>query len=301
MNKGFSPAVVDALRPQVEKAVDRMIDPLQPESEIDLLKEIARPLPVLVIAEMLGIQTANQDDLLRRSDAVAAYMGNPSRTEAQTRAAQDALHELTVYFGKVVAERRNHRSCDLISLLLEIEDEGDDLSQEEIYAQCVMLLFGGHETTMNLIGNGIYTLLQHAEQADELRANPDLIRSAVEELLRYESPVQFTARVTREEIRISGAQLAGGETVLFMNAAANRDPRHFQFPDRLDLKRANNSHLAFGAGAHFCLGSQLARLEGQVAIAKLLEKFPRMRLAKPRVEWIPNLGLRGLKELCVVL
>ena len=301
MNKGFSPAVVECLRPQVELMVDRMLDPLQRDSEIDLMKQIAHPLPVSVIAEMLGIRAANQEDLLRKSDAIAAFMGNPSRTEAQARTAQDAILELTAYFGKVVAERRTRRGNDLVSLLLDIEEEGEVLTEEELYAQCIMLLFGGHETTRNLIGNGIYTLLRHPEQAAELRGNQELIRSAVEELLRYESPVQFSARVTREEVGICGAQLGRGETILFMNAAANRDPQRFQEPDRLDLKRANNSHLAFGAGAHFCIGSQLARLEGQVAIAKLLHKFPRMRLVKPKVEWLPNLGLRGLKELRVVL
>jgi cytochrome P450 len=164
-----------------------------------------------------------------------------------------------------------------------------------------MLLFGGHETTRNLIGNGMYTLLRHPNEADELRQKPELIRSAVEELLRYESPVQYTGRVALDELDICGVRLRRGEAIVFLNAAANRDPRRFEDPDRLNLKRGNNSHLAFGAGSHFCIGSQLARLEGQVAIWKLLRKFPRMRLAQSKAQWIPYLGLRGLKELRVVL
>ena len=301
MNKGFSPAVVESMRPGIELLVDGMLDPLRCGSEVDLLREIAYPLPVRVIAQMLGIQDSRQEYLLRTSDAIAAFIGNPTRTEEQVRAAQDAMVELRVFFAETVAERRKHKAGDLIRLLLDIEEEGDVLTEEEIYAQCTLLLVAGHETTRNLVGNGMYTLLRHPDEAAELRQNPDLIRSAVEELLRYESPVQYVTRVAREDIEICGVRLRQGEPILFLNAAANRDPQRFQDPDRLDLKRVNNSHLAFGAGAHFCIGSQLARLEGQVAIWKLIQKFPRMRLSQPKAEWVPNLGLRGLKELRVVL
>jgi cytochrome P450 len=301
MNKGFSPAVVESLRPRVESMVDRMLDALPSDSEVDLLGQVAHPLPVRVIAEMLGIADSKQEWLVRHSDTIAAYFGNPARKEEQVRAAQDALLELTEFFAKTVAERRKHKGSDLISLLLDIEEEGEVLTEEELHAQCIMLLFGGHETTRNLIGNGMYTLLRHPKEADELRQNPEMIRSAVEELLRYESPVQYTGRMALEELEICGVRLRRGEPIMFLLAAANRDPQRFEEPDRLNLKRANNPHLAFGAGAHFCIGNQLARLEGQVAILKLLQKFPRMRLAQPKMEWVPNLGLRGLKELRVVL
>jgi cytochrome P450 len=182
---------------------------------------------------------------------------------------------------------------------MEIEEDGDVLTEEELYAQCVMLLFGGHETTRNLIGNGLYTLLRHPEQADELRDHPQLIRTAVEELLRYESPVQYTGRMVLEELEFCGVQARRGQEVIFMLGAANRDARQFKDPDRLDLKRVNNPHLAFGAGAHFCIGNQLARLEGQVAILKFLQKFPQIRPASAEPEWLPNFSFRGLKTLLV--
>ena len=301
MNKGFSAAVVESLRLRVESMVDRMLDVLPVGSEVDLLREIAHPLPVRAIAEMLGIADTKQAWLVRSSDAIAAFFGNPARTEEQARAAQDALVELTEFFVKTVAERRKQKGSDLISLLLDIEEEGEVLTEEELHAQCIMLLFGGHETTRNLIGNGMYALLRHPREAAELGENRELIRSAVEELLRYESPVQYTSRIALEDVDICGVRLRRGKPLVFLIAAANRDPQRFEDPDRLNLKRTNNPHLAFGAGAHFCIGSQLARLEGQVAIWKLLQKFPRMRLAQPKMEWIPSLGLRGLKELRVVL
>jgi cytochrome P450 len=219
----------------------------------------------------------------------------------EARAAQDALVELTEFFRKTVAERRRNKGGDLISLLIEIEEEGEVLTEEELYAQCIALLFAGHETTRNLIGNGMYTLLRNPQQTAELREKPEMIRSAVEELLRYESPVQFTARVLKEDMEICGQEIRKGWTVLCMLGAANRDPKQFKDPDQLDLKRLNNQHLAFSAGLHFCIGAQLARLEGQVALLNLLQRFPRMKLAGPRPQWAATFGFRGLKSLTVTL
>jgi cytochrome P450 len=189
----------------------------------------------------------------------------------------------------------------LISLLLDIEEDGQFLTEEELYAQCVGLLFAGHETTRNLIGNGMFTLLRHPREMAELREDPELIRTAVEELLRFESPVQFTGRVSKEEMEICGVRVCQGQATLFMLGAANRDPRQFKDPDRLNLRRFNNPHIAFGAGAHFCIGNQLARLEGQIAILGLVQQFPQMHLAEQHIEWAPNFGLRGLKELPVMV
>jgi len=185
--------------------------------------------------------------------------------------------------------------------LLDIEEDGEVLTEDELYAQCVGLLFAGHETTRNLIGNGMYTLLRYPEEMAKLREDPELIRTAVEELLRFESPVQFTSRVAKEEMEVCSVRVGQGQPVLFMLGAANRDPRQFKDPDGLNLRRLNNPHLAFGAGAHFCLGNQLARLEGQIAILALVQQFPRMRLAEQQVEWAPNFGLRGLKALPVIV
>src|SRR5208283_4025419 len=187
LNKGFSPTAVEGLRPQVEAIVDRMLKPLQHGSEVELMCEFANPLPARIILEMLGVPQELEDTFVNWSRAIAAFRGRPDSTVEQARAAQDALIALTDFFRKTVAERRRHKGSDLISLLIDIEEEGEVLTEEELYAQCIALLFAGHETTRNLIGNGMYTLLQHPEEAAELRENPEIIRTAVEEILRYES------------------------------------------------------------------------------------------------------------------
>jgi cytochrome P450 len=301
LNKGFSAAAVEGLRPQAEAVVDRMLKELQPGTEVELMSEFANPMPVRIISELLGVPQAMHDTFVNASRAIAAFRGNPNRTVQEAQAAQDALIELTEFFRKAVAERRHNKGSDLISLLIDIEEEGEVLTEDELYAQCIALLFAGHETTRNLIGNGMYTLLQNPQQTAELREKPEIIRSAVEELLRYESPVQFTARVLKEDIEVCGQPIRKGWTVLCMLGAANRDPKQFEEPDRLDLKRLNNQHLAFSAGLHFCIGAQLARLEGQIALRSLVQRFPNMKLAGPRPEWASTFGLRGLKSLPVIM
>ena len=301
LNKGFSPAAIEGLRPQVEAIVHGMLEPLQHGSDVDLMREFANPMPVRIILEMLGIPQDLRDTFVSWSRAIAVFRGNPNRTVEEARAAQDALIELTDFFRKTVAERRRNKGTDLISLLIDIEEEGEALTEEELYAQCIALLFAGHETTRNLIGNGMYTLLEHPQATSELRERPEMIRSAVEELLRYESPVQFTARVLKEDIEVCGQQIRKGWTVLCMLGAANRDPKQFKEPNHLDLKRLNNQHLAFSAGLHFCIGAQLARLEGQVALLNLVQRFPKMKLTGPRPEWASTFGLRGLTSLPVIM
>jgi cytochrome P450 len=301
LNKGFSASAVEGLRPQVEAIVEQMLKALQHGSEVDLMRDFANPMPVRIILEVLGIPQELRETFVDWSRAIAVFRGNPNRTVEETRAAQDALVELTEFFRKTVAERRRNKGSDLISLLIDIEEEGEALTEEELYAQCIALLFAGHETTRNLIGNGMYTLLQYPQETAELRERPEIIRSAVEELLRYESPVQFTARVLKEDIEVCGQQIRKGWTVLCMLGAANRDPKQFKEPDDLDLKRLNNQHLAFSAGLHFCIGAQLARLEGQIALLSLVQRFPKMKLAGPRPEYAPTFGFRGLKSLPVIM
>ncbi|MFZ0868377.1 MAG: cytochrome P450 [Candidatus Sulfotelmatobacter sp.] len=301
LNKGFSPAAIEGLRPQVEAIVDEMLKPLRHGAEVDLMHEFANPMPVRIILEMLGIPQELRDTFVNWSRAIAVFRGSPDRTVEQTRDAQDALIALTDFFKKTVAERRRNKGNDLISLLIDIEEEGEVLTEEELYAQCIALLFAGHETTRNLIGNGMYTLLRHPQETAELRENPEMIRTAVEEILRYESPVQFTARVLKEEVEICGQHIPKKWSVLCMLGAANRDPKRFKDPDRLDLKRLNNQHLAFSAGPHACIGGQLARLEGQIALLNLVKRFPELKLTGPRPEWAPTFGFRGLKSLPVLL
>ncbi|HEX8836815.1 MAG TPA: cytochrome P450 [Candidatus Acidoferrum sp.] len=301
MNKGFSPVGIESLRPQVEKIVDRLLTPLRTNHRIDLLPQLAHPLPAYVIAELLNVPESLHEKFIRWSNAVATLFGNPYRSLDDLVAAQQAIHGLTSYFREAVAVRRKQKGNDLISLLMEIEEDGDVLTEEELYAQCVMLLFGGHETTRNLIGNGLYTLLRHPEQAAELRDNPELIRTAIEELLRYESPVQYTGRMVLEDFEFCGVPARRGQEIIFMLGAANRDGSQFKDPERLDLKRARNPHLAFGAGAHFCIGNQLARLQGQVAVLKMLQEFPEMRSVSAEPEWLRNFSFRGLRTLVVEL
>jgi len=301
LNKGFSPAAVEALRPRAEAIVDEMLRPLRHGSEVDLMSEFANPMPVRIILEMLGIPQELRDTFVNWSRAIAVFRGNPNRTVEEASAAQDALVELTEFFRKTVAERRRNKGTDLISLLIDIEEEGEVLTEEELYAQCIALLFAGHETTRNLIGNGMYTLLKNPQETAELRENPEMIRSAVEELLRFESPVQFTARVLKEDIEVCGQPIPKGWTILCMLGAANRDPKQFKEPNQLDLNRLNNQHLAFSAGLHFCVGAQLARLEGQIAILNLVQRFPKMKLTGPRPEWASTFGFRGLKSLPVIM
>ena len=301
LNKGFSPAAIEALRPQVEAIVDRMLSPLQHGSEVELMGEFANPMPVRIISEMLGVPQELHDTFVNWSRAIAVFRGNPERTVEQARAAQDALIAMTDFFRKAVAERRRNKGDDLISLLIDIEEDGEVLTEEELYAQCIALLFAGHETTRNLIGNGMYTLLKHPQETAELREKPEMIRSAVEELLRYESPVQFTARVLKDDIEVCGQRIPKRWSILCMLGAANRDPKQFKEPNQLNLNRLNNQHLAFSAGPHFCIGNQLARLEGQIALLNLVQRFPEMRLTGPRPEWAPTFGFRGLKSLAVTL
>ena len=301
LNKGFSPAAIEGLRPQIEAIVDRMLSPLKHGSEVELMRDFANAMPVRIISEMLGIPQELHDTFVNWSRAIAVFRGSPDRTVEQARAAQDALVALTDFFRKTVAERRRNKGKDLISLLIDIEEEGEVLTEEELYAQCIALLFAGHETTRNLIGNGMYTLLRHPQEAGELREKPEMIRTAVEEILRYESPVQFTARVLKEDIEVCGQHIPKKWSILCMLGAANRDPKQFKDPNQLNLKRLNNEHLAFSAGPHFCIGSQLARLEGQIAILNLLRRFPEMKLTGPRPEWASTFGFRGLKSLPVIM
>jgi len=301
MNKGFSRVVVDDLRPQIEAIVDRMLETMRHTSEVDVVRDVAYPLPVRVMAEMFGVQEALHERFIRWTNAVAMFLGNPNRTVEQTQRAQEAVLALKEFFRGAVEERRRQKGSDLISLLLDIEEDGEVLTEEELYAQCVMLLGAGHDTTRNLIAKGMYTLLRHPEEMAELQENPELIRSAVEELLRYESPIQFTGRVAKEGMEICGVRLRQGQAILFIVGAANRDPQQFKDPDHLDLNRLPNPHLASGAGEHFCIGNQLARLEGQIAILRMVQRFPHMRLATQSPEWAPNYGFTSLKALPVIV
>jgi len=254
-----------------------------------------------VICEMLGVPTDAHSgirqwsaDLARSVDAI----GMPTDEEVVTRGrvAQQAMLD---YFSDLIPERRQTPRDDLLSLLIAAEEQGDRLSEGELLITCLLLFVAGHETTVNLIGNGLLALLNHPDELAKLRADPTLLPSAVEELLRYDSPVQRTGRITNTDVELDGRKIAKGSLVVTALGAANRDPAHFPDPDRLDITRRDNRHVAFGFGIHFCLGAPLARLEGQIAIGSLLRRMPGLRLATSTLEWRESSTLRGLKELPV--
>jgi cytochrome P450 len=252
---------------------------------------------------MLGVPPADRDRFKRWSDDATAAAGNlPSNlSPAVQRQSVAAMEELQAYFRGIIAQRRAEPRDDLISALVRAQEEGDRLSDDELLANCVLLLNAGHETTTNLIGNGTLALLRHPGQLRRLRDDPSLAPSAVEELLRYDSPVQFTTRVLKADMELGGKVLRAGEMVLLVLGAANRDPEQFPDPDRLDVRRPDNKHLSFGLGSHFCLGAPLARLEGRLVFEALLRRTPEMRLDGPPPRYRQNFNLRGLESLHVAV
>jgi cytochrome P450 len=301
VNKAFTPRVVEKLRPDMQDIVDGLLAKVQDTHSMDLMEEFAFPIPVIVICQMLGVPVEDRErfkkwglDIARGLDAIML----PPDSDVVRRSTQ-SRQELAEYFRQLIAQRRSSPRDDLLSGLIAAEEAGDKLSETELLATCILLLVAGHETTVNLIGNGTLALLRHPEQLRRLREEPGLIGSAVEELLRYDGPVQRTARIPSEDITIAGHTIPKGDMVLPFIGAADRDPAQFPDPDRLDLGRADNRHIAFGWGIHFCIGAPLARVEGQIAIATLVRKLPKLALANEKPEHRLSLTLRGLKTLPV--
>ncbi len=301
VNRAFTPRVVENLRPRIQQIVEEVLNRAEDTKGMDVIADLAYPLPVTVICEMLGVPQADRERIKQWSADVARSLdaiGMPADPEVveRGRASRGAL---IGYFRDLVPERRKYPQADLLSLLIAAEEQGDKLSEGELLAMCVLLFIAGHETTVNLIGNGLLALLQHPEQLGRLRDEPSLIQGAVEELLRYDSPVQRTARITTVPVEIDGRKIEAGKMIVAAVGAANRDPAHFADPDRLDITRRDNHHIAFGFGIHFCLGAPLARLEGQIAIGTLLRRMPGLKLATSAPEWRESSTLRGLKTLPV--
>ena len=300
MNTGFSPSAIERLKPRVFSVVDELLRELESVSEPDLIRDLAYPLPVRVISRLLGVPDSLHARCVSLSNDFATWLFDPLRTAAAGRAAQVAMRELAAMFETIIRERVSSHEDDLLDLMLAIARQAN-MAPEDLHAQCVLLLIAGHETTRNLIGNGIYTLLRHPEALAEVRASELAVRAAIEEVLRYESPVQAYGRGATEDIDFEGVRIPAGKSVFFMIAAAHRDPRHVPDPDRFDIHRQHNRHLAFGADAHVCLGSTLARLEGQIAIGETLKRFPALKLLDPEPTWSPIYALRGLRQLRVQL
>jgi hypothetical protein len=298
--RAFTPKTLADLRPRIEQIAAKRLDRVADQKQMDLIADLAYPLPVIVIAELLGFPPQDYESLKRWSDDLAASLGFVPTPEQQAKATQ-ARMEIRQYFDTIVQSLQDSPRDTLIFRLLQGEGEPDGLSREEIFSNSILLLGAGHETTTNLIGNGVLALLRNREQWDLLVSRPELIESAVEEMLRYDAPVQWTTRVTREPIELGGKTIPSGMIVLGCLGAANRDPRKFTDPDRFDVQRSENKHIAFGIGIHFCLGAALARMEAQIALAQLVKRFPRMRLAPHKLRWMTGLTFRGVKSLPVIL
>ena len=295
VNKAFTPRAVEKLRPRIEEIADELLSGVAQRSEMDLVSDLGVPLPIIVIAEMLGIPSQDREQFKIWSTDFADTVGRVT-PESLIRARRSG-EEFTEYIGKIAEERRREPRADLLSGLVAAEAEGDRLSASELAGTAALLLTAGNETTTNLICNGVLALLQNPEQLEELRSDPALIENAVEEFLRYDSPVQATARIVMEDQEFVGNPFKKGQQISLLIGAANRDPEVFDDPDRLNLKRERIAHLSFSRGAHFCLGAQLARLEAQVAIGELVRRLPGMKLASDTIERNGHLLLRGVKAL----
>jgi cytochrome P450 len=298
VNKAFTPAAINRLRGRIEQVADALIDAFPARGEFDLISAYAFELPVRVIADMLGVPVADRERFKQWSNALAAAIDFSDKATVLDAAAQ-AARDMTVYMRELIADKRARPADDILSGMVHAEEQGDRLSEDEVIANCGLLLFAGHETTVNLIGNGVYTLLKHPDQLERLKRDPSLVPGAVEEILRYESPVQATARLVSEDVRVGADTLPKGVNVMLVMAAANRDPRHFTHPGRFDLARNEARHQTFGGGIHYCVGAPLARMEGQIGLEKLFARLPRLRLAGEVFEWRDNFILRGLKALPV--
>jgi pimeloyl-[acyl-carrier protein] synthase len=298
VNKAFTARTVRNLMGRIQEIVDDLIANVEGRGEMEAITDFAYPLPITVIAEMLGVPVSDRDFFRDQSQKIAVALG-PIEDLDVAMQAMDGRNHLVTYFNELIPKRREDPDEDLITALLQAQEAGDRLSHGELIVMLLLLLVAGHETTVNLIGNGLLALLRNPDQLERLRTEEGIERSAIEELLRYDSPVTMTGRLAKEDIEIAGQLVRKGQNVSTILASANRDPEQFPDPDRLDLTRDPCNHLSFSAGIHYCLGAQLARLEGQIALTTLVRRFPKLALATDDLRWRPAPILRGLEALPV--
>ena len=296
-SQAFTPKKVEKLRSHIQDIANRLLDSVQPNGQMDLIREFAAPLPAIVTAELLGVSASDHEQLKAWSADFAEMLGNfqhnPDRADRVLR----TLREMTAYFRDAIAMQQERPGEGLVHDLLVAEVDGDRLSVEEVVANLIVTMVGGQETTTNLIGNGTLTLLRNPDVLEQLKNDLSSIPSAVEELLRYESPSQHTARICPADLEIGGRHIRKRDAVIAVMGAANRDPEHFPDPDRLDIQRKDNRHVAFGFAAHFCFGAPLARIEAQIAFSTMLRRLQKLKLDPGPIVWRENLGLRGLIAL----
>jgi cytochrome P450 len=285
VSKAFTPRAIERLRTRVQALADELVERALEAGELDVIAGLALPVPATIICEMLGVPVADRDRFTRWTAEATHVLAAAFSPPDVVQRSLDANRALEDYFGALIAERRAHLGDDLLSTLIRAEEEGDRLSADELLSQAIGLLIAGFETTIGLIGNGILALIRHPGELRKLAADPGLIASAVEECLRFEGPIVLTSRILREDTRFGTRLVPKDKLVWAVLAAANRDPDVFPDPDRFDIARTPNEHLAFGGGAHFCLGAHLARMESQVAIGALVRRAPELELASEELEW----------------
>lgn len=300
-NKAFTPRVVAQMRPHIQKVLDGLLDAVQDGGRMDVMETVAYPLPVTVIMELLGLPLEQRPQLKEWSNDVFATIGVVRHDPQVMTRGLAGLERATDFFRQYLDQVEKEPKSDLFSALAMVVEEGNRLTREELYANILVLLAAGHETTANLIGNGTHALLTHPDQMQLLRDDPALIANAVEEMLRYDNPAQVAYRVAAEDVEVGGKTIRRGEIVNLMLGAANRDPEHFHEPDRFDIRRPEIHQIGFGAGIHYCIGAPLARLEGQIAFSTFLRRFPNMHLETDKLEWQDHPTFRGLVSLPVVL
>jgi cytochrome P450 len=298
VTKAFTPKMVERLRPRIQSIADELLDAVEARREMDLSAEYAFPLPITVIAELLGVPSKDQDRFREWSDAMITPAFGPEAEMQFFSQMGEFVEYLTAFF----AERRADPRDDLVSALLTARDEDDALTEEEVFGNVMILIVAGHETTVGLIGNAVVNLLGHPDQLERVRSDPSLLPGAIEEVLRYEGPVERSLnRWAATDVELGGQTIRRGDLVIPILTAAGRDPSRFPEPDRLDVTREDTRHLAFGRGSHYCLGAPLARLEAEIALETLFRRLPELRLAVPRdqLEWRPTPGFRRLVALPV--
>ena len=297
----FTTRRVEQLRQHIREVMDRLLDAVVAKRRMDVIADFASPAPAIITAELFGVPVEDHVQLKEWSQDFAEMLGNFQHNPDRFQRILRSVENLCCYFRAAMQEQRLHPRGGLVEAMMNAEIDGARLTEDEIVANLIVTMVGGQETTTNLIGNGVLTLLRHRDDLERLRTDPSLIPSAVEELLRYESPSQHTARLAPDDVELGGMRIRKRAAVIAVMAAANRDPARFPEPDRLDILRKDNRHLAFGWAAHFCFGAALARLEGQIAFERILSRLHDLELdARIPLTWRQNLGLRGLTALPVV-
>ena len=297
-NKGFTPRLIRALEPRVQAITQELLEALRGPPEGDLVSTFSGPLPTIVIAEMLGVEPGRRDDFKRWSDDVVSATSRPT-DEADRARIRKSQVELRAYFERMIERRRTDPGDDVITALVQAEEERDMLSSSEILALAVLLLLAGNETTTNLIGNAVLSLLDHPDELAKVRADRALVPALVEEVLRYESPVQVVFRRAAQDVELEGGKIPAGQTVFLLLGSANRDERKFSEPNRFDVERNPQDHVGFGYGIHYCLGAPLARLEGRKALEALLFDCPPFTCATEHIAQVASLIVRGPQTLPV--